>query len=227
MNRTRFHQLLEKAAAAPLTPAEEQEFEHLLAEPANRAALDDDVAEIRDHLGLALAGRAEPHFGRSSRLAKQDALDAVIAELGANPSVTTERSPPRWRFATAAVLLAAACLALVFTWINSGRTAPTRVELALISKDTLYRGSTTTPGAAPGLDWHVVPFASLTALAEWTRQPLPADIKARIWIDEEKEMLRALTRDRQGTTVHLSRPLNPHEPPDAQLRNFAAHLAAP
>lgn len=219
--------LLEKAATSGLSVEEESELARLLEDPTNRQAVEAETALLCQRLGAALRER-EPTAPPSPPPSDEQRarFEQAIARLGAQAKRANRPQPGRL-LPFAAILAAAACLALWLWPRASVSAADARIELALIAPETTTRNLQNAPAAALGAEWRIVAMRDLPALGAWTAQPLPAEVKARLWIDEEAGLLRGITRAADGSLKRASQAIEPATPVESQLTRFSRALSTP
>lgn len=221
--------LLEKAATSGLTAKEESELALLLENPANRQTVERETAALRKSIGIALTeGGSSATFPSAPSDAQRQRFDHAITKL--REQKTKAHRPSLSRTLRFAALVAAA--AAVALWLSPRGSLPlpaaeSRIELAVIAQETTHRSARSLPPPALGSDWRLIEVKDLGALAQWARQTLPADVKARIWIDEEAGVLRGVARGADGTIKQASRAFNPAASTEEQLLRFAQTLRAP
>lgn len=221
MNNPRFRQLLQKIEANTVTPEEEREFAEFLEDPAYHAALDAELATARSDLATLLQYRSVPSSSLNG--SNPDERREEFGQLidGLRPSTTqTSRRPARVVWFVG--LAAAACWAI---WMFLPRAQPSgQIELALIGAASAVRGSQVDVKIELAAPTTIVRFASLEAQAAWLTSPLPGSVDARIWIDEEQLLLRAIARDPTGQLRKLEQRINVNESMADQINEFAKQI---
>lgn len=222
---TLLESLLEKAAMNDLTIEEQRELERLLGRPENAEQIDRLLAAGRGRLGAMLAYRSvlRARCDGAMPAAGREALEKKIESLRAGQARPAPRG--RLRSSWGVPVLLAACGVLAF-WIVGVRSEKSTgaVEFGMIARDLVTRGPAFEEMAGLSEEWRMVHVPDLKALAAWSAEMLPRDVQARIWLDEESELLRGVARRPDGTIVRAERALERHEPLANQARRFAASL---
>jgi hypothetical protein len=106
----------------------------------------------------------------------------------------------RWLFAGGGVtVLAVVAILLIF--------ANTTIEVGQYRTD-LERGGSLSPAYMAKA--HVIPFDQDTSFDHWQKQPLAWYQHAKIWTDNEKDLLHIVSRDKNGRVTETTQPLAPN-----------------
>jgi hypothetical protein len=123
----------------------------------------------------------------------------------------------RWLFAGSGIG-ALGFAVLIFCFANRS------IEIGLYKTDLVRSGdqglsAESVPAA------HLVTFDSDAPFAEWQNQPLSWNERAKIWVDNERDLLHIVRRVRHGQIVAEDRPLAPtNEGQRTQIEQLVAEL---
>jgi len=192
-------------------PARREEFEQL--------TITYDI--VRTTVPMADAAKATEPELPAYRL--NELRTAVRQHFG--PAVRRNKTPAHGIFSILRWIMAGggltALAAIVMFFDLSNRS----IEVGLYQSD-LVRGDNAILASRDVPAARIIPFTQDAPFDQWQSQPLNWNERAKIWVDNEHDLLHIVTRDAKGNSVERTEPLAPTDrEQSAQIKRTVEALA--